>query len=512
MGTINLLNRQLSETYTGGLPVLQRKLYTLLFLIPKYMVGSLNKFLINHKYSRAYVKKFFQILLKLTRYELEIIDDGKKIDLINAANLIDKDLEAAIQAYRLFVAENPNRSDGFFELSNALYISGNYPETIDKYIEGLKILDKKAETKNLNKLNIRFLGNSWACIGHLSLIDVTVKLDKLNLLIPEKRLIYMTKSIVPNPHYLEYWSKYIDITYIDDDEYRALRLFAREIFDNIGQLKLLKSGYTDLFSAWNLAENMWRDKQSPPLLELKKIDRERGLEVFDQLGIPRDSWFVTLHVREGDSTPVTRSNSNAKIDTYLGAIKTITDRGGWVIRMGHAGMTPLPDLPRVIDYANSHHKSDWMDVFLWASCRFLIGTGSGPLSVPPTFGRPVLYTNCSHIGLNVNFSNSLLLPKLFWSNKYNRLFTFRELLKSPMGWTFSRNFPGCGDCTIIDNSPEEIEAAVGEMLELTEKLTNWNDYLSDLQTKFNIVRNEYGDTGQMVISNTFINKYSELLR
>lgn len=476
------------------------------------MVDTLHKFLINNNHSRAYVRRFFQKLLILTRYELEMIDDRKKTDLINAAILIGKDLEAATQAYRIFVAENPNRSDGFFRLANVLFINGKYSENIEKYIVGLKLLDKKAETKNLNKLNIRILGNAWACIGHSSMIDVVVKLDKLNIISPEKRLIFMRKSIVPNPHYLEYWSKYIDVTYIDDEEYRALRLFAQEIFEHVGFLKLSKGGHTDINSAWNLAENMWQDKQLPPLLELKKNDRERGLEVFDQLGIPRDSWFVTLHVREGDSTPVTRSNSNAKIDTYMRAIKTITDRGGWVIRMGHAGMTPLPYMPRVIDYANSKYKSDWMDVFLWASCRFLIGSDSGPLSVPPTFGRPVLYTNCPHIGLNANFSNSLMLPKLFWSNKDNRLFTFRELLKGPMGWTFSKVFPGSSDCNMIDNSPEEIEAAVVEMLEITENLTDGKYCLSDLQKRFNIIRNEFGDTGQMVISNTFIYKYSELLR
>ncbi|WP_244982423.1 TIGR04372 family glycosyltransferase [Cylindrospermopsis raciborskii] len=196
------------------------------------------------------------------------------------------------------------------------------------------------------------------------------------------------------------------------------------------------------------------------------------------------------------------------IETYFKAIQSITDLGGYVIRMGHPGMTPLPTIERVVDYANSKYKSDWMDVFLWASCRFFIGTSSGPLTVPPTFGRPILYTNCPAIGINPYFPRSLMLPRLYYSNTENRFFSFREMLDSSMGWTVSSVFEEI-DCTIVDNTPDEIDAAVIEMLE-ADGLPDTHE-LSELQTQFNALRSQYGDTGQITISQSFVQKHSSLL-
>ena len=146
-------------------------------------------------------------------------------------------------------------------------------------------------------------------------------------------------------------------------------------------------------------------------------------------------------------------------------------------------------------------------------------TGSHPLppggwagmaaAINNHFGIPLLYTNCCMIGTNPNFPNSLMLPKLFWSREKNRFFTFQEMLDSPMGWTVSRVFDGI-DCDLIDNAPGEIELAVIEMLDKLENSAGKNNDLSDLQKRFNSLRMQYGDTGQMTISETFAQRHSDL--
>lgn len=474
--------------------------YTLSFYAAKTAFSSDRKF---------YFRKFALLLGSIVKTQLRQQSNRKLARLNSIHRLVDKNLPKASEELIKFAIENPDLAEGYFYAAEALYLRGRYCESIDVFFaKGLRILDENNRRLGLHSLNARFITpESWGFnIGHISHIDFLIKLRDLGLLSNEERLIYTKRRWVSNHCYLDYWSEHIDVVYLDEEDYSYFINFAGKNSEYLSCLKL-KQGFTNLYSSWNLAERSWETKQLPPLLKLREFDKQRGLEIFEKLKIPLDAWFVALHVREGDKR-VTRSNSNASISNYIKAIRSITDSGGYVIRMGHAGMTPLPKMEKVIDYANSEHKSDWMDVFLWASCRFFVGTSSGPLTVPPTFGRPVLYTNCPAIGINPYLPNSLMLPKLYLDNTKKQLFSFREMLSSSLGWTVASSFEGI-DCTILDNSEDEIEMAVIEMMEASE--INKPLVLSGLQNRFNEIRNEYGDTGQITISRSFIEKYDYLL-
>ena len=130
--------------------------------------------------------------------------------------------------------------------------------------------------------------------------------------------------------------------------------------------------------------------------KLSDHHREMGLQALKQLGVPGDAWYVTLHVREpGFRGPegTTEDWRNANPLDYIKAIKAVTKAGGWVFRMGDPSMTPLPKMPQVIDYALNEIRCDWMDIFLGATCKFLIGTGSGYYHIPAFFGVPCIMTN-----------------------------------------------------------------------------------------------------------------------
>ena len=85
-------------------------------------------------------------------------------------------------------------------------------------------------------------------------------------------------------------------------------------------------------------------------------------------------------------------NTNSKIRNanplnYVKSIKAVTEAGGWVFRMGNpeGNSTKLPPMPNVIDYAHSSIRSEFMDVFLGATCKFCIGTSSGYFRIPRYF-------------------------------------------------------------------------------------------------------------------------------
>jgi len=188
-----------------------------------------------------------------------------------------------------------------------------------------------------------------------------------------------------------------------------------------------------------------------PILELTQEDTKRGNELLKRIGV--DRWFVSLHVREGKNDLW----RNADIMTYIPAIEYIT-KEGWVIRIGEG--KALPDMHRVIDYANSPYKSDWMDVYLCAKCKFFIGTSSGMYTIAMAFGVPICMTNLIPYKVATYLtSQDLFISKL--AKKDNKYLTFKEMYSSILFYaTTAYQIDGY---ELIDNTPEEIKEVTEEM-------------------------------------------------
>ena len=457
---------------------------------------------------RSFLAELSELVQRRTAYQ----SNRTTILLQEAEKLVAaSDLKEALNLCKKAVKIDPLDPQAYLKIGSIYHLQGRRPDVVLRANEtGLKLMQEKSVTLGLNLFGVKIIsGEHWGfSIGHIAIIDTLVKLRLLGQLSPEKRVVFLQRGSAVNPCYLDYWKQYLDIIYLDDQNYRLLTSLCSSISEH--HTIKAKDGFIKVQSASNLAQVSWFSENRPPLLKLKEVDRERGLKTLEHSAIPRGSWFVAIHVRES-SDGVHRSGPNADILTYLPAIQAITSRGGYVIRMGHPGMTALPSIPNVIDYANSEDKSDWMDVFLWASCRFFIGTSSGGKDAPPSFGTPILHTNACQFAVDHFIPNSLFLPKLFWSNDKNRFFTFKEMFDGPMAWSVSRKYDGI-DFDLIDNTPEEIELAVVEMLDNLESPTSKRKELSNLQQQFNEMRQQYRDTGQMTISETFIQKHSDLLR
>lgn len=392
------------------------------------------------------------------------------------------------------------------------YLRGDYKGAIDtSYALGLALQERTTQRTGLASVGVRIVGPQWGFnIGHTALLDSLAKLRSLRLLSEEKRVIAVKEEWVANKAYLAYFEdlfNFIFLDRMDAAEAASFLTLFESMNEHVSSLKL-RHGYQNLYSAMNLAERGWHEEKRPPLLHLKPEHETRGRETLSKMGLEPDLWFVALHVREGVGSQH-RANADADITTYLDAIRFISDQGGQVIRMGAPGIKPLPEIPRVVDYANSPFKSDWMDVYLWASCRFMIGTASGPLSVPPTFGRPVLYTNCPCIGINPGYQlGSLMLPKLYYSDTEQRLCTFREILSSPLGWTVSRE-TGTDGTRIIDNQAEDILEGVQAMLYGSSSASELSQIRDE--SALDQLRGEFGDTGRTKIAPFFEEKYAHLI-
>jgi putative glycosyltransferase (TIGR04372 family) len=451
-----------------------------------------------------------ELLLKLTA----LIDDAMSrqsdatMRLVQAASdaIARDDLDQTERLLDEAIAHDPARPEPYLARAKILtYLKGEPRSMVMELDEGLRLNRKIAEALGLDTLNLKILGNDFAGMGHLTLLDPIVKLKALGI-IKKNHLMVVTPNAVANLAYLECWKKHLPVLVTNENNYSALTRLFPSIFEDMSMLEV-DSGFMQLFEAWNLALNTWADK--PPLLELTHEQKQAGEQLLESAGIPKGAWFVGLHVREGAKGGYLRSGANADVLDYLPAAQAIAARGGWVIRMGTEAK-PLAGLPQLWDYANSGQQCDWMDVYLWASCRFFIGTSSGPASAPPTFGRPLLYTNACSIGHSPNLRHSLMIPKLLWSNKKKRLLTFREMLEGPYAWTVRPEFDR-GETQLVENSPAEISAAVVEML---DRLEYPERYLQDTenQRRFNQIREPAKSTAQIRIADSFVGAHLDLLQ
>lgn len=326
------------------------------------------------------------------------------------------------------------------------------------------IQDEAAAEMGLDALGVRVIGTPyWGDnLGHLAMLDVFVKLRHLGRLSPETRLVSLEHPA--NEHYLRFWGQHLPRLTMSKNELRDLNRSLSPLQECTPFFRTT-TGVRDLYEVWLEANSDWGDR--PPLLVLSDDDHEWGRGQLERLGVEPDTWFVSLHVRSGDPR-VEKSGRNADIHSYIPATQRIVAEGGVVIRMGNPLMPRLPDIEGVIDYAHSPLRNQRLDVYLFAACRFFIGTNSGPLCAPPTFGVPVLATDWSPIGFFPLSTQSLMLPKRYVHRVSGTDLPVSEQLASSVGW--SENPRVEASVREQNNSAEELVEAVDEMIERTGDL------------------------------------------
>jgi len=231
--------------------------------------------------------------------------------------------------------------------------------------------------------------------------------------------------------------------------------------------------------------------------------------------MPREAWFVCIHCREEGYCPgAGQRYRNASIDSYFSAMETIVERGGWVIRVGDASMKEIPPQENVIDYAHTDVKSDWMDVFLGASCKLFLGSSSGLLGISEVFGVPCALAHQAPVSVVMPyFPDDIGIPKLVYSQAENRYLRFSEIFESPVGnFRWDHQFEEANLCC-TDNTPEDVNALLLEMLDRIDGRLTYTGEDNVLQERFKSLMGpahySYGSAAR--IGRDFLGKYSRLL-
>jgi putative glycosyltransferase (TIGR04372 family) len=206
----------------------------------------------------------------------------------------------------------------------------------------------------------------------------------------------------------------------------------------------------------------------PPIFRVSDELLEKGYKALAEMGVPEGAWFVPVHARDGIFAPTVEhvyDYRNCKISNYDAAVEAIIARGGWCIRMGEKGTPPIRERKGVINYPDTHFKSDWMDVFLCNQARFFLGNTSGLKMISTISGVPCAAANMIPHDCAFGFLLSdISIPKLLRLAD-GRMPTFKEVFASEISrYHDSRQFQEAG-ITLIENSPQEIRDLAIEMLD-----------------------------------------------
>ena len=336
---------------------------------------------------------------------------------------------------------------------------------IGREIGALK--DQWAISLGLDPNATRIIGSSFfGPLGHIAQLDYYVKARTLGLSGSGRTVVLADRDRIPNPTLFGLWGGLVDVEYVDAREWAGIHMLCEPIAETADFVRTESSRESTMFY-WDAINRRWESEGRAPLLAVPGDIIDRGRSVLERMGVPREAWYVCFHVREGDHR-ISYRGPNARVETYVDAMAEVVRRGGYAIRMGDADMTPLPKMPGVIDYAHAVQRADWLDVYLWATSRFFVGTGSGPFHVPGMFGVPVLMTNTSAVGMFVPYSTrAMMITKHMIDSNTGRELHVGEALQRGAGWNWSADFSQHG-IRLEDNSPGEIRNAVVDMFDAIE--------------------------------------------
>ncbi|HEY6618716.1 MAG TPA: TIGR04372 family glycosyltransferase [Steroidobacteraceae bacterium] len=363
----------------------------------------------------------------------------------------------------------------------------------------------------------RILDSIWARhIGHLAIIDYVIKLGILEGRREDTILYIPPGSPIANRFLLDQIATRLRLVERPEDLPISAAAVQALHYDLLGPR--LPDNTTAYF--WDVAGRTylrWRLEGRAPLFQLPMDIEARGQAALEAMGMPPAAWFVALHVREGTwdgQHPGMHAIRNAAIATYLPAIAEITSRGGWVIRIGDPGMTPLPALPNVIDYCHSEIRADWLDIYIMARCRFIVGTNSGPVFVPALYAdTPAVLTNWWPAAERPWHAADIFVPKLLRRITDGRLLSLSETLHEPLCWCFSRWYlaerVGVG---LEDSDPEIIRGAVSEMLARLDGRAEADDETAELRSRANRIYNASGIVGMGQLAREFLRRHADLIK
>lgn len=215
--------------------------------------------------------------------------------------------------------------------------------------------------------------------------------------------------------------------------------------------------------------------KTDPHISFSSCELEKGKSCLAEMGVDPDQPYVCLIVRDGGhyKSKGNRESSgyellNFDINDFAGVSEVLQENGFQVIRMGSGSEQPFTKKPvGVIDYALSHHRSEFLDVFLAATCSFAVSTQTGPDAVCMLFRRPVLYVDVTRY-CQFFFGSRFATWAPVRLLKNGRVLNLSEIANSEIAWFKDPSLFLANGITQQKSSSEELMELVRSYIQKNE--------------------------------------------
>jgi putative glycosyltransferase (TIGR04372 family) len=240
--------------------------------------------------------------------------------------------------------------------------------------------------------------------------------------------------------------------------------------------------------------------------QLKLTDTEiaEGMSQLRAIGVNSDKPYACLVVRDGgyyaslgEKESDGYSFLNFDISTFEQAALSLVQRGYQVVRMGAGSAATFgAGHPSVIDYANSNLRSEFLDIYIAATCSFAVSTQTGPDAVCLAFRRPVCYIDVTR------YSQFFFGTKLAWWNpaelwQGDSRLTLRDILRGPIFWIKDPNDFIRQGIRQVRSSAERIDHLVMSFADAFENNVDLSNEINEKDHSVrNIIERETGDRGK----------------
>jgi putative glycosyltransferase (TIGR04372 family) len=237
-------------------------------------------------------------------------------------------------------------------------------------------------------------------------------------------------------------------------------------------------------------------ERTPRFLNFTAEEEEFGRDEITRIGLDPEQPFVLFHNRD---PAYLRSWANwdtsyhdfrdCSIANFIPAMETMVGRGYRAVRYGYRMQERLDHQNRqIVDYA-THHRTEFLDIYLLDKCRFFVGNTAGPIMLAAVLRKPSVCTNFipishTHTWRGDSRFYDLFIPKRLWSKPQNRLLSLREMQQNGSHALHRIEEYDRLGIIAIENTAEEIQEVTEEM----EQRINgtWIDSAEDeaLQRRF----------------------------